>query len=90
MTPAVVQLMQRLADGETITCPDDSQSWGGIYLRTGRGGSLEFRNINSHFPLEWHDAGIFYVSSLPGLANRALPPEPEQPKRQVRSIDLSE
>lgn len=90
MTPAVVQLMQRLADGETVACPDDVNSWNSIYLRIGRGGSLEFRQIKTHYPQEWHDAGMFHVSSLPRFANQALPPEPEQPKRQVRSIDLSE
>lgn len=90
MTPKVVELVQRLANGETIYCPCHEEPILSVYIRAGRNGSLEFRNAPTLYPDYWHDGQHFSANSLISLANRAIPPEPAQPKRQVRSVDLTE
>lgn len=89
MTPAVVQLMQRLAAGETVACLNQHDSFDSIYLRIGSDGRLEFLHTKARYQ-NWNDAGDFTINSLVRFANQAQPPEPAQPKRQVRAVDLTE
>lgn len=87
MTPAVVQLMQRLANGETIRykAPYGDNI---MQMRVSRSGHLQW-NTGLEGSV-WSISHNWDILSIYHIAEHCFPPEPEQPKRQVRSVDLSE
>ena len=90
MTPSLAEFIERLAKGETLRVRNESGLSHTLFRS--HNGRLEYKGDNryttwknaSHWSIEalQRNAGLWYAES-----NKT---EPEQPKRQVRSIDLSE
>ena len=83
MTPAFMAFAARLMNGEVVRCKNSHDFVTEYRLCRGQ---IQFRLPSGY----WQGAEHWPLESFQTEAERALPPEPEQPKRQVRSIDLSE
>lgn len=83
MSPAFMNFATRLMNGEVVRCKDSHDFVTEYRLCRGQ---IQFRIPSGY----WQGAEHWSLESFQCEAEKALPPEPEQPKRQVRSIDLSE